>query len=183
MRRSLHRTPGKVLLLEFADFYCPHCHLFEKHRDLTALEKEFGERLEVRLIGFPVIRGTLPTAFEIYEQAKIMGKGSEMKAVLFRMIHDDKIRIFNKSLRALLVKEVGLDRRAFEAGLASGEPYKAFEKGKAWGERVGVTHTPTVVLDGNMKIENLNIDNFRTVINGILNNDDTRRAHTGAERR
>ena len=168
---SLH-TPGKVLLLEFADFYCPHCHLFE--RAVTSrLEKEFGERLEVRLIGFPVIRGKLPTAFEMYEQARAMGKGSEMKEVLFQTIHKDKIHIFDRGLRSLLLREVGLDRKAFEAGLASGEPYKALEKGKAWGERIGVKHTPTVVLDGNLLVSNLDIDNFRTLINGILKKDKT----------
>ncbi len=169
---SLHR-PGKVLLVEFADFYCPHCHVFDKAVAST-LKKEFGDRLEVRLVGFPVIRGTLSTAFEMYEQARVMGKDSAMKAALFRMIHEDKIRIFDKNLRALLAKDIDLDIDAFEAGLASGEPYKAFETGKAWGERIGVTHTPTVVLDGNLKIENLTLENFRTVINGILNNDNTR---------
>ena len=176
---SLHGH-GKVLLVEFVDFYCPHCHLFDRIVAST-LEKEFGDRLEVRLVGFPVIRGTFPTVFEMYEQARMMGKGSAMKAILFRTIHDDKIRIFNKRLRTLLLKEIDLDRTTFEAGLASGEPYKAFEKGKAWGTRVGVTHTPTVVLDGNLKIENLNIDNFRTVINGILKNDDDRQAQANAD--
>ncbi len=167
--RSLH-TPGKVLLLEFADFYCSHCHLFE--RVVTSrLKKEFGERLGVRLVGFPVIRGKLPTAFEMYEQARAMGKGPEMKEVLFRTIHKDKIDIFDRGLRSLLLREVGLDGKAFEAGLASGEPYKALEKGTAWGERIGVKHTPTVVLDGNLLVSNLDIDNFRTLINGILKRD------------
>ncbi len=166
---SLH-APGKVLLLEFADFYCPHCHLFEKI--VTArLKKEFGQRLEVRLIGFPVIRGKLPTAFEMYEQARTMGKGAEMKEVLFRTIHQDTIHLFDRSLRALLVREVGLDVKSFEDGLASGEPYKSLEKGKAWGERIGVKHTPTVVLDGNLLVSNLDIENIRTLINGILKND------------
>ena len=166
---SLH-VHGKVLLLEFADFYCPHCHLFEKI--VTArLKKEFGQRLEVRLIGFPVIRGKLPTAFEMYEQARTMGKGAEMKEVLFRTVHQDTIHLFDRSLRALLVREVGLDVKSFEDGLASGEPYKSLEKGKAWGERIGVKHTPTVVLDGNLLVSNLDIENIRTLINGILKND------------
>ena len=43
------------------------------------------------MVGFPVIRGKLPTPFDMYEQAKMMGKGNEMKAVLFRTIHKDKI--------------------------------------------------------------------------------------------
>ena len=169
--RSLH-TPGKVLLLEFADFYCPHCHLFEKVVT-SQLQKEFGERLEVRLVGFPVIRGKLSTAFEMYEQARVMGKGSEMKEVLFRTIHKEKIHIFDRGLRSLLLREVGLDGNAFEAGLASGEPYKALEKSRAWGERIKVKHTPTVVLDGNLLVSNLKIDNLRTLINGILKKDKT----------
>ncbi len=167
--RSLH-TPGKVLLLEFADFYCPHCHLFEKIVT-SQLKKEFGERLEVRLVGFPVIRGKLPTAFEMYEQARAMGKGSEMKDVLFHTIHKEKIHVFDRGIRSLLIREVGLDGKAFEDGLASGEPYKALEKGKAWGERINVKHTPTVVLDGNLQVPNLDIDNLRTLINGILKKD------------
>ena len=169
--RSLH-TPGKVLLLEFADFYCPHCHLFEKVVT-SQLQKEFGERLEVRLVGFPVIRGKLSTAFEMYEQARVMGKGSEMKEVLFRTIHKEKIHVLDRGLRSLLLREVGLDGNAFEAGLASGEPYKALEKSRAWGERIKVKHTPTVVLDGNLLVSNLKIDNLRTLINGILKKDKT----------
>ena len=169
--RSLH-TPGKVLLLEFADFYCPHCHLFEKVVT-SQLQKEFGERLEVRLVGFPVIRGKLSTAFEMYEQARVMGKGSEMKEVLFRTIHKEKIHVLDRGLRSLLLREVGLDGKVFEDGLASGEPYKALEKSKAWGKRINVKHTPTVVLDGNLLVSNLNIDNLRTLINGILKKDKT----------
>ncbi len=166
---SLH-TQGKVLLLEFADFYCPHCHLFERVV-ASKLKKEFGERLEVRLIGFPVIRGKLPTAFEMYEQARAMGKGSEMKEVLFRTIHKEEIHVFDRGLRSLLLREVGLEAKSFEEGLASGKPYKALEQGIAWGQRVQVKHTPTVVLDGNLLVPNLSIDNLRTLINGILRKD------------
>lgn len=169
--RSLH-SPGKVLLLEFADFYCPHCHLFEK-AVISHLKKEFGERLEVRLVGFPVIRGKLTTAFEMYEQARTMGKGSAMKKVLFRTIHQEKIHVLDRDLRSLLLREVGLDAKAFEDGLASGEPYKALEKNRAWGERINVKHTPTVVLDGNLLVSNLNSDNLRALINGILKQDTT----------
>ncbi len=163
---SIHE-PGKVILLEFADFYCLHCHMFEQ-TVVSKLKKEFGNRLEVRLVGFPVIRGKLPTAFEMYEQARKMGKGPEMKRVLFRTIHHEKIQILDKRLRAFLVREVGLDVEKFEKGLASGQPYKALEKGKAWGERIGVTHTPTVVLNGNIRVDNLDVENLRTLIKGML---------------
>ena len=109
-----------------------------------------------------------PTAFDMYEQAKAMGKGPEMKKVLFRAIHKDQLHVFDRMIRESLIKEVGLDPVAFEAGLASGRPAKAVEDGKKWGQRINVDHTPTVILDGNIKLESIDPDNVKTVIQSIL---------------
>ncbi|HYL81266.1 MAG TPA: thioredoxin domain-containing protein [Candidatus Acidoferrum sp.] len=163
-------TPGKVKITEFADFYCPHCHLFEQ-AGLPVLEKEFGNKIEVTMVGFPVIPGKLPTAFEMYEQARMMGKGAEMKKVLFRTVHKDKLQILDKVIRGSLIEEVGLDVAAFEAGLASGKPARAVEEGKAWGRRVNVQQTPTLLLDGNIKVEAIDPDNLKTIIRSILEAD------------
>jgi thiol:disulfide interchange protein DsbA len=169
---SLHR-PGKVKVFEFADFYCPHCHHFEETA-VPLLVKEFGDRVEITMVGFPVIRNKLPTAFEMYEQAKLMGKGNEMKAVLFRTIHKDKVDgVLDRSIRSLLIKEVGLDPVAFEAGLESGKPAQAFEEGRRWGMRIKVSSTPSILLDGNIKVDgaNMTLDNVITTIRSILAND------------
>lgn len=171
---STHQA-GKVKLTEFADFYCPHCHAFEQAL-VPFIEKEFSGKVEVNMIGFPVIGGKLPTAFEMYEQARTMGKGVEMKKALFRTIHQDRLHIFDKVIRETLIKEVGLDPVAFEAGLASGKPAEAVQAGRKLGERVKVQSTPTVVLDGNIKVEgeNLNPENLKTVIASILASDKKR---------
>jgi thiol:disulfide interchange protein DsbA len=168
---STHQ-PGRVKLTEFADFYCPHCHAFEQTL-VPFLEKEFGGKVDVDMVGFPVIGGKLPTAFEMYEQARTMGKGVEMKKALFRTIHQDRLHVLDKVIRETLIKEVGLDPVAFEAGLVSGKPAAALEAGRKWGERVKVQYTPTVVLDGNIKVEgeNLNPANLKTVIASILASD------------
>jgi thiol:disulfide interchange protein DsbA len=172
---STHQK-GKVKIVEFADFYCPHCHHFEE-TGLPLLVKEFGNKIEVTMVGFPVIRGKLPTAFDMYEQAKMMGKGNEMKSVLFRTIHKEKIDgVLDRSIRSLLIKEVGLDVAAFEAGLETGKPAKAFEEGRRWGERVKLNSTPALLLDGNIKVDgaNMTADNVITVIRSILENDTKR---------
>ena len=164
-------TPGKVKLIEFADFYCPHCHRFDGDA-LPLLEKEFGNKLEATMVGFPVIPGKLPTAFDMYEQAKMMGKGNEMKAVLFRTIHKDKITgVLDRSLREGLIREVGLDPKAFEEGMASGKPAKIFEEGRKWGERIKVQSTPTVLIDGNIKAESIDPENLKLIIQSILDAD------------
>jgi thiol:disulfide interchange protein DsbA len=168
---STHQ-PGKVEMTEFADFYCPHCHLFEQTA-LPLLEEEFGRQVQVTMVGFPVIPGMLPTPFEMYEQARMMGKGPEMKRVLFRTIHRDRTLILDRRVRAILASEVGLDPGAFERGLASGKPARALQEGKEWGKRINVNSTPTVLLDGNIKIEgkDLTPDNLKTVIRSILDAD------------
>lgn len=165
---STHQA-GKVKLTEFADFYCPHCHAFEQAL-VPLIEKEFSGKVEVNMVGFPVMGGKLPTAFEMYEQARAMGKGVEMKKVLFRTIHKDRLHILDRMIRETLIAEVGLDPVPFEAGLASGKPAEALQAGRKWGERVKVQSTPTVVLDGNIKVEgeNLNPENLKTVIASIL---------------
>jgi len=163
-------TAGKVKITEFADFYCPHCHMFEES-GIPVLEKEFGNKIEVTMVGFPVIPGKLPTAFEMYEQAKMMGKGPEMKKVLFRSIHKDKVHILDKTIRQMLIKEVGLDVAAFEAGLESGKPARAVDEGKAWGKRVNVQSTPTILLDGNIKAESIDPENLKVIIHSILDRD------------
>ncbi len=166
---------GKVKLTEFADFYCPHCHMFEQS-GLPVLEKEFGDKLEITMIGFPVIPGKLPMAFEMYEQAKLMGKGAEMRKALFRMIHREHIHVFDQTIREMLVKEVGLDPAAFEAGLASGKPSKNFEDGRAFGMKVDVQQTPTVLLDGNLKVESIDPENIKAIVASILEADQAPKA-------
>ena len=164
-------TPGKVKLIEFADFYCPHCHHFEETA-LPILQKEFGNKLEATLVGFPVFQNKFPTPFVMYEQAKLMGKGNEMKAVLFRTIHKDKVTgMLDRSLREFLIKEVGLDPKAFEEGMTSGKPVKIFEEGRKWGERIKVQFTPTVLIDGNIKAESIDPENLKLIIQSILDAD------------
>jgi thiol:disulfide interchange protein DsbA len=124
-----------------------------------------------------VIHGKLPTAFDMYEQAKIMGKGDAMKAILFRTIHKDKMTgVLDRSIRSLLVREAGLDIAVFEAGLESGKPARAFEDGRRWGERIKVSSTPSLLLDGNIKLDGVNMtpDNAITVIRSILEADGKR---------
>jgi thiol:disulfide interchange protein DsbA len=74
-------------------------------------------------------------------------------------------------LREALIKEVGLDPKAFEEGMASGKPAKAFEEGRKWGERIKVQSTPTVLIDGNIKAETIDPENLKLIIQSILDAD------------
>lgn len=103
-----------------------------------------------------------------------MGKGDQMKAVLFRTIHKERLDgVLDRSIRSLLIKEVGLDVNTFEAGLESGKPAKLFEDGRRWGERIKVSSTPSLLLDGNIKVDGVNMtpENVITIVRSILEAD------------
>jgi thiol:disulfide interchange protein DsbA len=57
--------------------------------------------------------------------------------------------------------------------MASGKPAKAVENGKRWGERIKVSSTPSILLDGNIKVDGKNMtqENVYTVIRSIIEND------------
>jgi len=71
----------------------------------------------------------------------------------------------------VLIREVGLDPAAFEEGLASAKPAKAFEDGRKWGDRIKIQQTPTVLLDGNIKVEQIDPENLKLIIHSILDGD------------
>ena len=79
-------------------FYCPHCHRFDGEGLMISIEG-IRKQKSKRSWSVSVIPGKLPTAFDMYEQAKTMGKGNEMKRALFRTIHKDKIGIIDKAIR------------------------------------------------------------------------------------
>ena len=55
--------------------------------------------------------------------------------------------------------------------MASGKPAQLFEEGKKWGERIKLQQTPTLLLDGNIKIEKIDPENVKVVIQSILDAD------------
>ncbi|MFO0766917.1 MAG: hypothetical protein U0231_09015 [Nitrospiraceae bacterium] len=78
----------------------------------------------------------------------------------------------------MLVREVGLDPVAFEAGLASAKPAKAFEGWAALGRAHQVTADPTILLDGNIKVEQIDPDNLKLIIQSILDGDGTKNSRS-----
>ena len=50
-----------------------------------------------------------------------------------------------------------MDPKAFEAGLESAKPAKVFEDGRKWGDRIKIQQTPTGLLDGNIKVDQIDL--------------------------
>lgn len=163
---STHAS-GKVKMEVFVDFYCPHCHHFEA-TVLPELRREFGAKLEVTAIGFPIMRGKPRTPFDLYEAARAEGKGEAMAKVLFRVLQDERLDVREAAVATRVLKEAGLDPGAISKRLISGEAKRSVEGGIARADRYGVRVTPTALLDGHVLAEDTTAANLRQLIRRLL---------------
>lgn len=163
---STHAS-GKVKMEVFVDFYCPHCHHFEA-TVLPELRREFGARLEVTAIGFPIMRNKPRTPFDLYEAARAEGKGEAMAKVLFRVLQDERLDVREAAVATRALKEAGLDPGAITKRLISGEAKRSVGEGIARANRYGVRVTPTVLLDGYVLTEDTTVANLRMLIRRLL---------------
>jgi thiol:disulfide interchange protein DsbA len=160
-------TAGKVRMEIFVDFYCPHCHHFES-MVLPELKREFGDKLEVSNVGFPVIRNKPSMPFELYEAARGEGRGDIMAGVLFRVLQDERLNILDPSVEDKVIQEAGMNPEVMKNQIASGEPKRKLEEGVSRANRYGVHSTPTVLLDGYVLSDVPTAENLRPLVQKLL---------------
>jgi protein-disulfide isomerase len=139
---SMGPATAKVTIVEFADYQCPHCKMAA-----DALKKVMGKMKDsVRLVymDFPInpsgISLTVAHGAVCAEEQK---KFWEYNAKAFDM----QKTLSNESAVAI-AKELKLDETAFGACMASNRPAEKVAKAKAEGERLGVTGTPAIYING-----------------------------------
>lgn len=131
---------AKVAIVEFADYQCPHCkHVSEA---LERIIKKNEGKVSVVYLDFPIKgEGSNQLAYGGY-CAEQQGKFWEFHDMAFAKqgagAPDPKA----------IAKEIKLDDAKFAACLTSPEPAKRVAKSKAEGERIGISGTPAIFLNG-----------------------------------
>ena len=168
-KKNIHES-GKVKMVIFFDFFCPHCHEFDTVV-VPLLQKEYGKRLQVTYMGLPIIYEDSIIPIEAFELAKDEGKGEEMKEAIFDAIYYQRKDGANLDVLATLAKSVGLEGEKFKRNLISGVKKKVVLEGKDLAKSYGAKGTPTVILDGNILIKDNSLPTISFLINKILEGD------------
>lgn len=137
-------TEAPVTIIEFADFQCPHCqHLARILRDLR---QEYPKEIRVVYRNYP-LSGLHPFALEAAlaaECAGLQGRFDAYHDVLFEW--QDSIGTVRWDVFA---RHAGVPRiAAFAKCIRDRTTAHRVEADVAAGERLGVTSTPTVVVNG-----------------------------------
>ncbi|MFJ2116271.1 MULTISPECIES: DsbA family protein [unclassified Streptomyces] len=138
-------TTRPIVLDVWCELQCSDCHLALD--DIRALRARYGDRLEVRLRHFPLDKHRHAyAAAQAAEEAAEQGQGwPYVEAVLARTGDFDS---WGEAVLLEVARELGLDADEFDTALIDGRHTLAVDADQAEGKAIGVTGTPTYVIDG-----------------------------------
>jgi protein-disulfide isomerase len=141
-----------VTVVEFADYQCPGCGFFATNVE-SQFKTEFVDTGKVRYAfrDYPLdIHPNAPLAATAAACANVEKRWEPMHDILFRS-QQQWAQSSGDAFRAQLVdfaKQVGLDDAAFQTCLSSNQFRDAIERDRAVGNAVGLSGTPTFVING-----------------------------------
>lgn len=143
--RLLPVRPVVPVLDVWCDLQCPDCR--SALEDVRALRARYGDRLELRLRHFPLEKHKHAfAAAQAAEEAEEQGKGWDyVEAVLGRVEELDRR---GEPFLVEAAGELGLDAEEFDTALIDGRHILIVDADQAEGKAIGVTGTPTYVIDG-----------------------------------
>jgi protein-disulfide isomerase len=139
----LGRADAPVQIVEFGDFECPFCRRF--HQTLTDAVLEFGDDVSAVFIHFPLgfHRFARPAA-KAAECAQTQGKFWEFAGLVFEK--QDSLGL--KEWQSYAAESGVPNLAEFGRCISVRALHKRIEEGLALGNRLKITATPTVVING-----------------------------------
>jgi predicted DsbA family dithiol-disulfide isomerase/uncharacterized membrane protein len=131
-----HYVPGRVNVVEFADFQCPHCR--ELHLRLKSMLKEYGDRVHFTRLHVPLpMHGQARGAARAAVCAEAQGKTEEVADRLF-----SAPTLTPQAVRKAAL-EAGVEPRAFDACLKAPATEQRIDRDMAALREAGFEGLPT----------------------------------------
>ncbi|MEW8626404.1 MAG: thiol:disulfide interchange protein DsbA/DsbL [Candidatus Thiodiazotropha sp.] len=136
---------GKVEVLEFFWYGCPHCYHMEP--DLESWLKQKPENVEFVRVPAPLnSRWTAHAQF--FYTAEILGLTEKLHNPLFAAIHDKKRKIYDKNALIDFAVEQGVDKQKFTEAWNSFGVYVKVQNAKKLGQRYKLDGVPAIGVNG-----------------------------------
>jgi protein-disulfide isomerase len=132
----------KVTIVEFADYQCPHCAAASKV--LKSVLAKYSDKAQLTFVDFPINRSGI---------SKLVAQGAycankQDKYWQYHELAFEKQKDLKKESPSELAKEVKLDMKKFDSCFKSKAPEQFVDKAKAEGDRIGVSGTPAIYING-----------------------------------
>ena len=139
---------GKIDVMEFFWYNCPHCLDFEPQ-----LQKWLETKpADVNFVQVPVIfNKTARFHAEVYYSLELMGKSHDLQMKIFSAIHDNGKKLNDEEAMTAFVAEQGLDAETFRNNLKSFAVQTRVNRAQDLGKRFDITGVPNVVVNGTFR--------------------------------
>jgi thiol:disulfide interchange protein DsbA len=138
-------TKGKVEVIEFFWYGCPHCYDFEP--DLSAWVKRQPKDVVFRRVPVAFREDFLPHS-QLFYALEAMGKGDAMNEKVMYAMHKENKRLLNESDIADWVASQGIDRNTFLATYRSFAVMSKARAARQLAEAYRIDGVPTIVMQG-----------------------------------
>ncbi|MBF0138367.1 MAG: DsbA family protein [Magnetococcales bacterium] len=143
-------TGTKPQVLEIFNFKCPHC--YQLHPVFEAWADKNRERFDIQSL--PIVFDPQPDRpVRAYFTGLLLGKGKEMKHLIFKSGFTDKMDIENPEVLTFLAEEAGLKADQFKAQLNSFGVIAKVSQAKSLAQTFGIRGTPSVVVNGRYVVQ------------------------------
>ncbi|WP_028933102.1 DsbA family protein [Pseudonocardia spinosispora] len=148
---ALGSPDAPVTVVEWADFQCPFCALFA-HDTAPMLIDQYVRTGKVRLEwrDFAFLGPESRAAAAAARAAGRQGKFWEYHDVLYAQQKSENSGALTSAYLTGIAGQLGLDQRRFAADMADPAIAKQVAADQAEGGRLGVTGTPTVIINGDL---------------------------------
>lgn len=149
---------GKVTIVEFADYKCPHCkEAFEIFNELT---KKYRDQIKFVFVDYPIIADS----YKISEGAFCALKGGKYwEYHHYAYEHQGQFKEPSEVAQA-----IKLDMTSFESCYSKREGKDVVEAGRKEGERLGVSGTPSIYINGFKYSDGLDKDSLDQALNDAI---------------
>jgi thiol:disulfide interchange protein DsbA len=136
---------GKVEVIEFFWYGCPHCYDFEP--DLSAWVKRQPKDVSFRRVPVAFRDDFLPHS-QLFYALEAMGKGDALNEKVMYAMHKENKRLLTESEIADWVASQGIDRNTFLATYRSFAVVSKARAAKQLAESYRIDGVPTIVMQG-----------------------------------
>ena len=136
------QVPGKITVIEFTDFECPHCRSL--HPVLLTLKKTYGDRLDFtrKMVPLEFHRGALPAA-----HAYLCTPEEKREAMADALYRAPSVELTREGT-ITIAKQLGVDGAQFERCLEAPATKQALEKDRDLFSKLGTSGVPQTYVGG-----------------------------------
>jgi len=159
-------NPGKIEVLEFFSYGCPHCSDFNPL--LTQWAAKLPADVVLRKVPVSFGRAAWGNAARLFYALEVTGDLKRLEADVFKAIHEQRTNLFDEKTIQKWVAERGVDTKKFNDTFASFGVQSKVRRGDQLAQAHRIEGVPALIIDGRFQIATLAFEQQLAVADKLI---------------